>query len=59
MVGSSDEIGGHPAGDPKKPEDFAATIYNALGLPKSITWQDLNDRPRFVYHGDPINELFG
>ena len=58
VVGSSDAAGGHPASNPKKPEDFAATIYQALGLPKSVTWQDLSGRPRFVYHGDPIDELF-
>ncbi|MFT5108652.1 MAG: hypothetical protein ACI9UA_004296 [Pseudoalteromonas tetraodonis] len=59
VVGSSDKHGAHPASSPKKPEDLAATIYNALGLPKSVTWQDLTGRPRFVYHGDVIEELFG
>ena len=59
VVGSSDRHGGHPASDPKKPEDLAATIYDALGLPKSVTWQDLSGRPRFVYHGEVIEGLFG
>jgi len=59
VVGSSDPHGGHPDSDPKKPEDLAATIYHALGLPKSVTWQDLTGRPRFVYHGEVIEDLFG
>ena len=59
VVGSSDQHGGHPASDPKRPEDLAATIYDALGLPRSLTWQDLSGRPRFVYHGEVIEGLFG
>lgn len=59
VVGSTDKDGGHPASDPQKPEDLAATIYEALGLPRSITWQDLSGRPRFAYHGQVIEGLFG
>ena len=58
VVGSSDKRGGYPASDPKRPEDFAATIYDALGLPRSVTWQDLSGRPHFIYHGDVIEGLF-
>ena len=29
----SDRIGGHPASDPQTPENLAATIYHALGIP--------------------------
>jgi hypothetical protein len=57
VVGSSDKIGGHPASDPQKPENMAATIYQALGLPQNATWQDLLDRPMPVYHGKPIAGL--
>lgn len=58
-VGSSDKIGGYPESDPQKPEDMAATIYNALGLPQSTKWYDRIDRPHFLYHGKPIAGLFG
>ena len=58
VIGSSDKHGGEPASSPKTPEDFAATIYHALGLPKSLKWYDKNDRPHFAYHGDPMMELF-
>ena len=58
VLGESDKIGGEPISDARTPEDFAATIYDALGLPKSLKWYDTNDRPHFLYHGDPMKELF-
>jgi hypothetical protein len=59
VLGSTDKFGGHPASDPRKPEDFAATIYNALGLPADSHWTDLAGRPMPLYHGQPMRELFG
>ena len=35
VVGSSDKIGGFPRSDPQTPENLAATIYQALGLPQT------------------------
>lgn len=57
VVGSSDKIGGHPATDPQTPENMAATIYQALGIPDSATWHDELDRPFQVYLGEPIAGL--
>jgi hypothetical protein len=57
VVGSSDRIGGYPASDPQSPENLAATIYRALGIPPTSAWLDSVDRPHFVYHGDPISGL--
>ena len=57
VVGSSDKIGGYPSTDPQKPENMAATIYQALGLPQTIAWKDSLDRPHHVYHGEPIRGL--
>ena len=54
VIGASDSIGGYPKSDPQTPENMAATIYESLGLPKSIVWKDSLDRPHHVYHGDPI-----
>lgn len=59
VIGSSDRIGGHPASDPQLPENMAATIYHALGLPRTVTWSDELDRPHPVYHADPIPGLVG
>src|SRR5207244_3594776 len=35
VVGSSDRTGGYPATDPPTPENMAATVYAALGLPRN------------------------
>lgn len=57
VIGSSDALGAYPKDDPQRPENLAATIYQALGLPRSIAWKDKLDRPHYVYHGDPIPGL--
>ena len=57
VVGSSDAKGGYPAAEPQKPENMAATIYSALGLPATAIWRDDLERPHHVYHGDPIPRL--
>lgn len=59
VLGSSDRKGEFPGSDPQRPEDFAATIYHALGLPEKITWYDQGERPHFLYHGAPMSPLFG
>ena len=58
VVGSSDKIGGFPRSDPQTPENLAATIYHALGLPATVAWHDAQDRPHYVYRGEPIAGLF-
>jgi hypothetical protein len=57
VVGSSDPTGGFPRSDPHTPEDLAATIYHALGLPSTVAWHDAQDRPHYVYRGRPIAGL--
>jgi hypothetical protein len=57
VIGSSDKDGAYPASDPQKPENMAASIYNALGIPASATWKDEVDRPHNIYHGEPIAGL--
>lgn len=57
VVGASDRQGGFPSADPHTPEEMAATIYSALGLPKTVAWHDKLNRPHQVYHGSPIREL--
>ena len=58
VVGSSDAHAAYPADLPQRPEDFAATIYSALGIPSNATWHDDFGRPHYVYHGRPIAQLF-
>ena len=57
VVGSSDRMGAYPSSDPQKPENMAATIFQSLGLPKTVAWHDELDRPNHIYHGDPIPGL--
>src|SRR5262245_65539462 len=56
-IGASDAIGAYPQSDPQTPENMAATIYQALGLPPTIVWKDTLNRPHHVYHGEPIAGL--
>ncbi len=57
VVGSTDRHGGYPASEPQKPENLAATIYQALGLPRETTWTDLQHRPHYLYDAEPIKGL--
>ncbi len=57
VVGRSDSRGGYPADNPQRPENMAATIYEALGIPRTAAWHDALDRPHHIYHGAPIPGL--
>ncbi len=57
VVGASDKIAAYPADRPQKPENMAATIYHALGIPPTAAWYDEVDRPHHIYHGQPIPGL--
>jgi len=59
VLGSTDNLGGHPASDPRTPEDFAATLFDALGIPPEAHWHDVIGRPMPLYLGHPMRELFG
>jgi hypothetical protein len=59
VVGSSDREGGQPASDAQTPENLAATVFHALGLPRDTVWHDLQQRPFPLYHADPIRGLIG
>ena len=58
VVGASDKIGGYPSADAQRPENFAATIYSALGIPETAAWYDETNRPWHIFEGSPINGLF-
>jgi len=57
IIGSSDSHGAYPASDPQTPENFAATIYQALGIPREAKWHDATGRPYHVYQANPIEGL--
>jgi hypothetical protein len=58
VIGASDRNGAYPATDPQTPENFAATIYHALGIPEDATWTDATGRPYHVFEDKPIERLF-
>jgi hypothetical protein len=59
VIGSSDANGAYPASDPQTPESFAATIYDALAIPRTAEWHDTTGRPYPVYMAEPIRGLRG
>jgi hypothetical protein len=59
VIGSSDREGGQPASDAQTPENLAATIFHALGIPRDTQWLDVQQRPFPLYHADPIRGLVG
>src|SRR5262249_37650273 len=54
VIGASDKDGAYPASAAQKPENMAATIYYALGIPPAAVWHDSLTRPHPLYYGDPI-----
>jgi uncharacterized protein (DUF1501 family) len=59
VIGASDRNGAYPISDPQAPENFAATIYHALGVPRTAEWHDATGRPYPVYQAEPIHGLLG
>ena len=57
VIGASDKNGAYPAFDAQRPENLAATIYHAMGIPSTAVWKDELNRPHQIYHGEPITEL--
>jgi hypothetical protein len=59
IYGSSDKHGEHPAELPCTPQDYAATIYHALGVDPAMTLPDRFGRPLAICEGEPLQGLFG
>ncbi|MFM7159278.1 MAG: DUF1501 domain-containing protein [Planctomycetaceae bacterium] len=55
VVGASDQHGGQPADRPVTPADFAATLFDRLGV---APHRDDRLRP-MVFEGSPVTELWG
>jgi uncharacterized protein (DUF1501 family) len=59
VYGRSDASGFYPEENPVSPHDFTATLAHALGIPHEAAFNDRLGRPRPVYGGKPMHELFG
>jgi hypothetical protein len=57
VVGASDRMGAYPVIDRQTPENLSATIYHALGIPRTATWKEVDGRPHEIYRGEPIAGL--
>jgi hypothetical protein len=58
IVGASDRTGAEVTHDIQKPENFAATIYDALGIPRTARWQDIDGRFHPIYMAKRIEGLY-
>jgi hypothetical protein len=58
LIGQSDRIGAYPASRPYNPTDFAATVYEALGIDPDIEVHDRLNRPIRLVTGQPITPLY-
>jgi uncharacterized protein (DUF1501 family) len=57
VIGSTDKIAAYPTNDRQTPENIAATIYEALGIPRTAHWPDVDGRLHEFYRAAPIAGL--
>ena len=58
LIGQSDKNGAYPASRPYTPQDFAATIYRALGVDPETELRDRLNRPIQLSRGERIEPLY-
>jgi hypothetical protein len=59
VIGRSDKDGGYVADQPHTPEDYAASVYEKLGIDRVRPLYTANRRPIYLGHeGEVIRELF-
>jgi hypothetical protein len=59
VYGRTDSIAGEVRDFPIRPDDMAATLYEALGIPYDTMLHDLRQRPHRIAEGEPVRALFG
>ena len=57
VYGASDKTGSHPAENPVRPDDLAATIYYLLGIDPHTEVYAVGNRPVLIAEGKPVMEL--
>jgi hypothetical protein len=58
VIGASDAEGAYPATQAFSPDDLAATVYHALGLPPDSRFIDREGRPQTLCTGQVIEPLY-
>jgi hypothetical protein len=59
IYGATDKHAGEVTDQPVKPDDLAATLFEALGIPYDTVLEDIAGRPRHITDGTPITSLLG
>ena len=59
VFGRTDAEAGSVKDFPVRPDDLAATVFEALGIPVDAMLPDLRQRPHRITEGRPIRALFG
>jgi hypothetical protein len=54
VLGATDKLAAQPVAERQTPENLAASMYQALGLPRSLEWVDLDGRPHALYRAEPM-----
>ncbi|QDT48602.1 hypothetical protein Pan258_26440 [Symmachiella dynata] len=57
VIGKTDALAAYPLSGRQTTENFAATIFDTLGIPSSTSWTDLDGRPHQIYHAQPLEGL--
>ena len=58
VYGASDKLGAYPTLGQARPEDLAATMFEALGIDPEAEIRDKLNRPLPITRGKPIREVF-
>ena len=60
VVGATNKLGEFVTDNPVSPQDLAATIYHALGVPLNRWYRTQDGRPiELVPEGRPVRQLLG
>jgi hypothetical protein len=54
VFGASDKTGSHPAENPVRPDDLAATIFHLLGIDPHTEVRGVGNRPVLISEGNPV-----
>lgn len=59
IVGATDKNAAEIKDHPARPDDIAATLYTALGIPYDLMLPDATNRPHRISDGMPVGQLLG
>ncbi|MFQ5734369.1 MAG: DUF1501 domain-containing protein, partial [Planctomycetaceae bacterium] len=57
VIGATDRIAAYPVADKFTTENIAATMFQALGIPRDAKWTDFDGRPHEMYRAAPMTAL--